>query len=305
MRSEQLEYFVSVYREQSFARAARKIPITPQGVIKAVRALEKEFAVPLFTSGKGQTLRPTPYADELFELATLFHDKLEALETSFAHMRSRERREIRMGLASGIPGFLGSDFLTGFKTQHPEITVVADEVPDVACDEGLLQEKYDLALTILPTKGALDTLPLYSCAIGVWVHARSRLARKEAVEIADLARHRLATPGKGFKSYDAITAQCLDRDIVPRELITTTEMFWIYEFVRCNRGMGTNTEHLLSVPAFCADAEVLSLPFEDLRWSIGLSKRTSRNLDYAETALYNYCVAFFEGEKKTARGYSF
>jgi DNA-binding transcriptional LysR family regulator len=304
LRSEQLEYFVYVYREQSFARAARKIPITPQGVIKAVRALESEFAVPLFSSGKGQMLKPTPYADELFKLATRFNAELEALETSFAQLRSHERREIRLGLATGIPGFLGSDFLAGFTAEHPEITVVADEAPDAACDEGLLQERYDLALTILPTKGALDTLPLYSCAIGVWVHAESRLADKAAVEIGDLARYRLATPGRGFKSYDAITAKCSDAGITPRELITTTEMFWIYEFVRCNKGIGTNTEHLLSVPAFRADARLLSLPFEDLRWSVGLSKPSTQSLDHAQTALYNYCIQFFK-EKKSSRGYSF
>ena len=48
MYREQLEYFALAYRLGSFSAAAKRVPMSPQGIAKSVRSLEGELGVTLF-----------------------------------------------------------------------------------------------------------------------------------------------------------------------------------------------------------------------------------------------------------------
>ena len=67
MNSEQLKYFELTYQERNYSAAARMVPVSPQGLTKAIRALEKELGVTLFEPDSNGMPQPTPYAQELYE----------------------------------------------------------------------------------------------------------------------------------------------------------------------------------------------------------------------------------------------
>ena len=48
MNSEQLYYFQLAYSEGNFSAAARRVPMSLQGLTKSIRALERELGVTLF-----------------------------------------------------------------------------------------------------------------------------------------------------------------------------------------------------------------------------------------------------------------
>lgn len=63
MNTEQLYYFELAYSEGSFSAAARKVPVSHQGLTKSIRSLERELGVALFTPDPETGLpAPTPYA---------------------------------------------------------------------------------------------------------------------------------------------------------------------------------------------------------------------------------------------------
>lgn len=58
MNTEHLRYFITTVETGSYAEAARILFITPEGVSKAIKALEKDYGVPLFEKD-GRNIRPT------------------------------------------------------------------------------------------------------------------------------------------------------------------------------------------------------------------------------------------------------
>ena len=63
MNLAQLEYFEAVYARRSYATAAKDIPMSHQGLLKSMVALQGELGVPLFCTAEGSStvpLRPMP-----------------------------------------------------------------------------------------------------------------------------------------------------------------------------------------------------------------------------------------------------
>lgn len=58
MNTEHLRYFITTVETGSYAEAARILFITPEGVSKAIKTLEKDYGVPLFEKD-GRNIRPT------------------------------------------------------------------------------------------------------------------------------------------------------------------------------------------------------------------------------------------------------
>ena len=59
-----MDYFLKAYQERNYTAAAKLVPMSAQGLTKAIHSLEGELGVPLFTAGDGGKVNPTPYAEE-------------------------------------------------------------------------------------------------------------------------------------------------------------------------------------------------------------------------------------------------
>ena len=74
----------------------------------------------------------------------------------------------------------GSDFFARFEDAHPGTSVRYEEVPDIPCDDGLLENRYELALTIFPYNEAFETVDLGSMALSMWVNVDDPLEPQRA-----------------------------------------------------------------------------------------------------------------------------
>jgi DNA-binding transcriptional LysR family regulator len=68
-----LTFFINAYDERNFSKAARKSFISQQGMSDAIKRLEAELGVSLFTRNKG-LLEPTEYGIALRKAAPSFID---------------------------------------------------------------------------------------------------------------------------------------------------------------------------------------------------------------------------------------
>lgn len=291
MYTEQLEYFKLAYGSGSFSAAAKQVPMSSQGLAKSIRALEAELGVELFTPDKAGALKPTAYADALIEFTRTYDNGFKTLLEAFEHIRATETHTVRLGASLGIIGLLGHTFLDGFRRKHPDVIVEINEESDAACDEHLKLGATDLALTLAPFDREFDTEPLYSAPICFWVPVKSALGDREKLTIADLEGEAIAMPGKDFKCYRSIIDACDAAGVEPKDIVPSSEIFWLYEYAVDGRGLGFSVGPHADLPMFQISDKVRCVPLEGFSWTFGLSRMRGRVLEAHEQHLHDYLAA--------------
>ncbi len=289
MNWNQMDYFMLVYRAGNFAAAARQVPMSSQGMAKAVRALEGELGVSLFVAGEGGLLRPTEYAREFAAFCEECAAVRGRLDERFARLRGEERRTIHLAAAIGAFGLLGMEFVSEFCREHPGIEVLCDDLPDIRVDEALLDGSDELGLTVAPVAEGLQTTPLCSCDRCVWVRADDSLASRHRVTVADLDGRAVALVGPLFKNYGQLLALLEEQGVRPAEIVTSSEMMWLHQYAHDGRGVAFTARSVL--PLYADDASVVALPVEGMPYEIGISWRADHELDDAERAFVDACIA--------------
>ena len=292
MNSEQLKYFELTYQERNYSAAARMVPVSPQGLTKAIRALEKELGVTLFEPDSNGMPQPTPYAQELYEFTEVTSSNLRLMREAFNRIRGQELHELRLGCSLGVMGALGPDFLDGFRAMRPDVRVSYWETNDALCDEGLVHGNYDLALAVLPCSPEFQSVSLYKCPLYFWVNAADPLAHKDSLVLEDLRGYDLALPGEGFKCFDALCRLNEERSLDLGRIFEMSEIFQLYEFAARGRGVGFTARHHVNLSVFAHDDSVVAVPLAELSWGFGIERLRTHALDNAEQAFWNWCVSY-------------
>lgn len=292
-----LSYFVEVCRQASFAKAAKAAYISPQGLHKAIRLLEQELKTPLFVkTDSGRQL--TPAGECLYEFAvrTLeeYNDTLEKLED----LTRPKTNQLRIGFSYGTIGSLGINTLVEFRQHHPHIEILHEDLPDLRCEQKLLEKQLDLAVTVAPFDQAyFHTQPLFSEPFLFWINRQNPLSHRAQITFHDLRDQRLMMVGKEFKSYAFLIQGCRRLGFRPNVVLTTSEMELLRQFVCDNHGIALTVEHETRLPA----SEVFtSVPFADQVWSYGVSWLKNHKLTEAEKTLIGYFQTCAQALEPTA-----
>ncbi|MDR2382075.1 MAG: LysR family transcriptional regulator [Bifidobacteriaceae bacterium] len=292
MRLDQLEQFMTVYRYQNYTSAARSIPMSPQGLSKTIKRLEKELGVTLFTldTEKGTPV-PTIYAHELIQFVRRWDEDFYSLQKRFETLRARENRVIRVGSSFGISGMMGLDFLKGFHAQYPGITAECVEQTDYRADEGLKQGEFDFALTVLPSKNEFATEGLLSERVCFWVHRSNPLSTRESFDYRDFDRQCVGIPGRDFKIYHRFKSECEANRVQVQDYYTSSEMYWLFDYALGGEGLSFNLPHIAALPVF-QNPDVVNVPMSNMDWSCGISYLASHKLTEDERSFHSYCLSY-------------
>ena len=163
MNTNQIDYFLKAYRERSYTAAAKLVPMSAQGLTKAIHSLEGELGVPLFENDANGRIKPTPYAEEFKEFCKEFDEARSRMAAGFARLAGQVHRTIRLAAAIGSMGLLGIDLISSFKKEHPDVEVECDDLPDMRVEKTLRDGNSSLGLTVLPTTDEFETVELASC----------------------------------------------------------------------------------------------------------------------------------------------
>lgn len=293
MNTEYLRYFEYAYEEKNYSAAARRVPVSPQGLKKGIASLEKELGVTLFSADPDTGMPvPTEYAQELAEYAAVLDSNTRLLMESFERIHGKERQELRLGCSLGVIGALGPDFLEEFRAMRPDVHVSYWETNDTLCDEGLRRGDYDLALAVGPYDQRFETRELYRCQVYYWVNAADSLASKPALTVDDLGGRDVALPGEGFKCYNALLAQARAHNVQLGRVFEMSEIFHLYEYAAKGRGLGFTARHQIELPFFASDTSVVAVPAQGMEWAFGIGRLPTHALNDAEQAFWNHCVSY-------------
>jgi len=185
MTPAQLQAFVTVAQVNSFTTAATILGISQSAVSHAIKSIEKELGVTLFTRGKANI--------ELTEVGNKILSKVHSVLGLFESIRqtANETKNLQQGvlkIGSFGPSFsahLLPIILREYQKHYPNIKVFIEEGEDHQVKEWVADRKVDLGCIILPEQ-KLDYIYLTTDTLSAVVSATHPLADKSKVGIADL-----------------------------------------------------------------------------------------------------------------------
>ncbi len=292
MDSRICKYFVELCRFGSFSAAARELCITPQGLNLAIRRLERELGAQL-VDGRYGPIRPTVYGEAFLEYA---EDEIVRTEALAAHLREideRSRKPVRVICAIGILSTTLRRWIGGFDEQASGAYVeFLGELPDIICEERLLDGTVDFAVVVDPCEGAdrMHRLPLAHDCHYVWVERDDPLATKESLSVEDLEGHTIMTVGPDYHAPCRLLDLVHDRG-VRAGVEFTSEMIKVYEYALSGEGLGlTGRSHVDAI----ASSRLVGIPFPELPVSFSLYWRADDELSCQARQFVDYMRGFHQ-----------
>ncbi|HEY3076005.1 MAG TPA: LysR family transcriptional regulator [Burkholderiales bacterium] len=199
----QLRYFVAVAERLHFGRAAEALHISQPPLSRAIRALEDELGVPLFTRTR-RRVELTPQGARLLEEARRVTSHLERTVYELRAMAAGGNARLRIGFVSLADYGVLPGLLKAYKSAQPGVRLALREMlsPDQAT--ALAAGELDFGLLLPPVTGAARLEHL--------------VVQRERFVVALPAKHRLAA-GSGKLALAQLAGEpfvTIPRQIAPR-----------------------------------------------------------------------------------------
>ncbi len=295
MNSNQLTYFKLTYEEGSYSAAARKIPVSHQGLTKSLRSLERELGVTLFSTDPDTgTPVPTPYAHELYEFVAVCESNVRLLRESFERLRAEEHYTVNLGCSLGVLNAFGPAVLAEFKEGHPNIEVPYWESNDALCETELREGRYDFAICVSPVAPGCEGFALYESPFYFWMRDDDPVALRlssegrDVMRVEDLAGCDIAIPGTGFKCFEQLKRVTAEHGVELGRVIEAGEIFPLYGYAMAGEALGFANGTLVDLPVFNCAPNVVAYPVDGLTWGFSIERLATHALGEAELQLWNW-----------------
>jgi len=122
----QIQYFLSLFEEQSVTRAARRLNIVQPALSMQIAKLERDIGKPLFTRTPRRMI-PTPAGEEMYRLFLPIMTEFGRARERLMHSGDALSGHVRLGLVPSIGQHVLPDVLERFVERHPEVTLSISE----------------------------------------------------------------------------------------------------------------------------------------------------------------------------------
>lgn len=187
MQIRQLKYFVATAESGQVSRAAMALSVSQSSVTTAIRDLETETGSQLFArSSLGMEL--TQPGRELLAVAYEILAKIDEAR-NLRQRASAITGSITIAATYTVIGYFLPYHLDRLRRLHPELTINLHELNREAIEEGLMSNRFDLAvlLTSNITTPELDTETLFRSTRRLWVGNSHRFAQRRKVTMEEIA----------------------------------------------------------------------------------------------------------------------
>jgi len=193
MQLAQFRYFTEICQNGgNMTRAAEKLHVSQPALSKAIRDLEAELEIPLFYRIR-QRLELTPDGQYLLERVK---DILQQVDEIPALLHRQRNSNLLLGIHPSL-SYVMFDFLSGFSTVHPEITVLLSSSSNRR--QLLIDNVYNGILDAVvviynpsknhPSEDLYRTLDLTETQVVYVVNRNHPLAGRKKVSYADIVQY--------------------------------------------------------------------------------------------------------------------
>ena len=270
MDTKSFTYFTSLQRQHSLTRAAKELGITPQGLGGAMRRLEQELDVSLW-SGAAGTSPLTEHGKLFLGFAQGFEQDMAELRRGLDAITAHTSNVIRLGCSVGLLGYLGEDVIENFNRNSATCQVVTgEELPDMECARRLAEGDYTFALLVNPVPDAFQSIPLVEDYQFFWVNRTDPLARRDGIRLEDLRGRTVLMMGDDYQNT-GLLIQMLAQRHIDCDVRFTGEMIRVYEYARANRALGLTCRN--HIEATAESQKTVGVPIRELPWGFSICWR--------------------------------
>jgi len=270
MDIKQLEYFLQVYEDGSFSRAAGHLFITQQGLNKAIQKLEKELHSQLFLR-TNHGLIPTEAGRLLKKQAVPYISQWSDILQSIKQSDNITDHTLRIGFDIGMLGLTPPGFFPTYMNRHPNEDI---QLINLISDSRrlLLNNELDVVFCQAPIDTDLfqDVFAVYY-PVTLAAHADHPLAQKESVCIADLRGYRVMDFSLNSPAQTYYQTACKSAGVKITVLLNASQGTQIANFVSRNAAVS----FFAGDPAWLPHP-IRTIPFSDMQISSGYHMITKK-----------------------------
>ncbi len=238
MKLQQLRYFQAACRLNSITRAAEQLHVSQPSVSAAIRELEQEFGVTLFSRRyRGFTLTQEG-ADFLAQVDSLLAhaDQTEEILKDIG----RKRNLIRLGVPPMIGSILLPRLFRDFREQYPDTKMSVYEASSRELVQQLAEDRLDLAFLphTAPFSGEYRWMPVIRMETVLCVSSSHPMAERNEVHVRELAEEPLVLFKEGYFQSEQIAGRFARSGLMPDVLLSTSQLSTIISLVRNGSASG-------------------------------------------------------------------
>lgn len=178
MELRHLEYFMTMYQELHFTRAAEKLGISQPTLSQQIRILESEMNNPLFDR-IGKKILVTKAGEILYQHCLQIFCELQQAHTAIEELQGLQRGSITVG-CSGSHLLISS--IVKFHTRYPGISLSIIQLSTEETKEKILRNELDIGIVFLPLDDPqLESFYLYAEELCLVVCSDHELAKQPTV----------------------------------------------------------------------------------------------------------------------------
>jgi DNA-binding transcriptional LysR family regulator len=219
MNFKHLRTFVTIADAGGFARAANRLNLSQPALSRQIRAMEIDLSVRLFDR-VGRRVQLTSEGEDLLRRSRRLLAEADALGERARMLKAGETGILRAGATPQVIENLLAQFLTTYRRRHPGVEVHLVEDGGVRLRSRL--ERGDVHLVLMAAGSRFESRLLYPMHAVAVLSPMHRLARRAALEIAELADEPLLLLRRDFASREWFDAACSVAHIQPRVLLESS-----------------------------------------------------------------------------------
>jgi len=237
MELRQLQYFLMVAQEQSFAKAAKKTYVSQQALSKSVLSLEQELGVPLFER-LPHGVELTEYGQTLLKKAYRITNSVNEAVSEIHNMKDNVGRTIQLAITTGVEDTFQVKDLLRFQDIYPQYRISTIASTDREIERMMLSEKIELG--ILGARGdssKLDFTCLRESATLLAVHRDNPLSQRASVCLEDLKEECFISGASDYYANNRMRAICNMLGFTPDVRHQTENITYIAQLVDNGQGI--------------------------------------------------------------------
>lgn len=288
MDRRQLQVFQMVAEEGSFTRAANRLHMAQPAVSIAVRKLEEDVGLPLF-SRADKKVSLTAEGHILLQHAQTILRQFEQAKLEMSELQAIERGRVNLGTSALMGSYYFPDKIAAFRKQYPHISVSVIGEGTRRAQQLLLEGEIDMALVnVNDAADDLEVKPLGAPEEVVACVASSHpLASQQRITFAAFLDKPLVVYREGYYLRELIETNAEALGLQPNIAVETNVSHLMINLIKQQQGLGFCIKRV-------ADQEpgLSAISFEEpIYLELGFAWKRNRYVSKANQAFMDFVLS--------------
>lgn len=286
----QLRYFCTAARYHSITQAARALFVTQPTISIAIRDLEKEFSITLFTHS-GSRLSLTEEGETFYNKVSAILADCEDLQAGYSASGS-SKAVVRIGIPPMLSTIFFPKLLDAFHEKHPDVWLELQEFGSVRACDLVQNDVLDIGLVNmeLPSIDKFQSLLLTSEPLYFGVCAGHPLEQEKEIRLEMLDGRSLILYNQDSVQNRILQARFSALDIQPRVIMRSSQIPTILAFMR--QGSCGCFFYKSMLPLF---PEITGIPLSpEIHTRAGLVWRRGRYISAGMQKFLDFCREYYK-----------